>query len=1477
MKMVYMRIMYRNSTLKRKKNQGKIFIRYIIIILTDINRQREFRERKRKRVEQALKKRIYRMRRKEIIQNLVSNPPSNVENISSVVDYKTPQKYKKQIRQRTHDLSKSLPRSPGLQTAVIGRMIKKYLSSPRTRITIGNVLQHYAPVSREVKPSRPNRKIQSIVFQIHKFRIKKDKKRLKECLLEMLKHCSIRDAAKRLQIHYTTLQRWMTFKESTSVRKVSDLNVENVRKFFTNSRISLQLPYKRYAKYYYLRSPLAVAYEEYVREQTKLNCRVLSKSAVYKCLKGVFRVRKKIPFKECLCDICVNNRLLIDALIAGGVKYVRRSLTENITLSFCPIATNNDSATRRKLNLDGSETTPTLITEHKRECIYRECQRCGAVHFQQALMKANENINWSKIVIWHQWEQFDLDEEENSEKEKKTKKRWDKFRYSGTLARLLSLFTVSLDKLSVHIFDFRWQAFQFDECKKVLRPGDVLFIIDFAMNHTHRRQDEIQSGFYSRKQTTMHPFVIYYVCEKCGDLIKDEVMIFSEDLKHDWNAVNTFFEKVLAHLDKRNVLLNRMIVYSDNAGSQYKNIKVFDTVSRRGIAVMHNYFGAKHGKAEADGAIGRLSQTIETVVRSGQYELGNSTELTKYCQKFLTLGDDTPPEICCHYRRHYYLVNDIKREENNDLARVVGTQRLHSVRNTGYPGIVEVRESSCFCETCFENAPGECKNKRLVKDFRWAHTCKSAKTNRTTVQNSQWHTTSQKYVCVRPKKKAVQRKTTGKYRNARVKNSAKNMINKTKRTQAANISKKRVAGKIVLRKVKGDRNIAVNSTNVVENENNDRGTSPPALECIDNPTENGNLPIVNVGEDGDTPVPALVVKTAAKVVENENNDRGTSPPALECIDNPTENGNLPIVNVGEDGDTPVPALVVKTAAKVVENENNDRGTSPPALEFIDNPTENGNLPIVNVGEDGDTPVPALVVKTAAKVVENENNDRGTSPPALEFIDNPTENGNLPIVNVGEDGDTPVPALVVKTAETIDSDSGSDNMPLSELVTKKPLISDHHPLVINLVQENSDSEDYESNMTLTDMKLYHTIPERSPVTLRVRERVEKVKSETRGGMLFDLDDYENPRTKGSGHNKHRKRGGKKVTEELTISGIDSLSHSILNSSNVSKSASQHCSVTNRGANTFSTPKRAKIPNISNMSLSRLSPILHAASSSVMPNDLPLSPDVQVTNKCVKKKAKNVYFKRTWMELQKTFLSCITFKQLRKKIEEEESKLPPLPPLFGDYSVAHDEVDTQSRGYIPVDTPRKFRSNDYIPVTVETDGNCFFRSLSRLVYGDEQYHLELRCRIVIDCVKNIDNYTSAHYLMRGAQNSKHGRVDILTVYCMYSGICKLDNREFKHRGIVDIFKEDTLRIRRDKEYADIWHFHSAANVLNRKIVMIFPKDQARDNLRVDMHRAFLPNAPNLNNEFCLMWTSLTDKRRVYNHIVPIVKRYLKNFDY
>ena len=65
-------------------------------------------------------------------------------------------------------------------------------------------------------------------------------------------------------------------------------------------------------------------------------------------------------------------------------------------------------------------------------------------------------------------------------------------------------------------------------------------------------------------------------------------------------------------------------------------------------------------------------------------------------------------------------MSQINRDENTVSRTVKGTLTLHSVRNVGVRGIIEVHESSCFCEVCFLNAKGECKNRKLVEDFAWA-------------------------------------------------------------------------------------------------------------------------------------------------------------------------------------------------------------------------------------------------------------------------------------------------------------------------------------------------------------------------------------------------------------------------------------------------------------------------------------------------------------------------------------------------------------------------------------------------------------------------------------------------------------------------------------------------------------------------------------------------------------------------------------
>ena len=72
-----------------------------------------------------------------------------------------------------------------------------------------------------------------------------------------------------------------------------------------------------------------------------------------------------------------------------------------------------------------------------------------------------------------------------NKKQDKKRRTLDKVRYRGTLAQLLTLFITSLSQISVHLFHFRWQAFQFDECKKQLKYGDVLFVMDFTTNYSH--------------------------------------------------------------------------------------------------------------------------------------------------------------------------------------------------------------------------------------------------------------------------------------------------------------------------------------------------------------------------------------------------------------------------------------------------------------------------------------------------------------------------------------------------------------------------------------------------------------------------------------------------------------------------------------------------------------------------------------------------------------------------------------------------------------------------------------------------------------------------------------------------------------------------------------------------------------------------------------------------------------------------------
>ena len=136
-------------------------------------------------------------------------------------------------------------------------------------------------------------------------------------------------------------------------------------------------------------------------------------------------------------------------------------------------------------------------------------------------------------------------------------------------------------------------------------------------------------------------------------------MIVSKDIKHDSFAVDTFVDKALSHLKENGIPVKRVTMWSDNCGTQYKACKFFDSMSKfKDIPVMHNYFCAKHGKAEVDGVIGHLSMHLDAVVRSGSQEFSDAGEIVHYCNIKLRVHNDDD-DMCCHWQQYYFEVSDV--------------------------------------------------------------------------------------------------------------------------------------------------------------------------------------------------------------------------------------------------------------------------------------------------------------------------------------------------------------------------------------------------------------------------------------------------------------------------------------------------------------------------------------------------------------------------------------------------------------------------------------------------------------------------------------------------------------------------------------------------------------------------------------------------------------------------------------------------
>ena len=129
------------------------------------------------------------------------------------------------------------------------------------------------------------------------------------------------------------------------------------------------------------------------------------------------------------------------------------------------------------------------------------------------------------------------------------------------------------------------------------------------------------------------------------------------------------------------------------------------------------------------------------------------------------------------------------------------------------------------------------------------------------------------------------------------------------------------------------------------------------------------------------------------------------------------------------------------------------------------------------------------------------------------------------------------------------------------------------------------------------------------------------------------------------------------------------------------------------------------------------------------------------------------------------------------------------------------------YYPSDAP-----SHMTPVRCYGDGNCFMRSIFKLVFGTESHHLAVRVAIVFEAVIHKNYFLDDTYL----SGEIHGANSLPSQYAIYSeSYNDVDTSSWNSRTLEDIYEHKVVSLTKSGCYCGMWQFYQAANVVERPI--------------------------------------------------------------
>ena len=166
-----------------------------------------------------------------------------------------------------------------------------------------------------------------------------------------------------------------------------------------------------------------------------------------------------------------------------------------------------------------------------RKCVECKCKDCGLEKYQRTIFSTNRfQLKWMSKVSWQQWGTIEYMGVDGAKK-----KKIGLITYTGSIAKLLSVFFEQLREISMHQFHKLWQLRNFNNTLQHLQIGQVLFVHDFQMNLMLFIQDEPAGVHWEHPQITVHPTSVFYWClnESCNKIVREDIIHISDDKKHD--------------------------------------------------------------------------------------------------------------------------------------------------------------------------------------------------------------------------------------------------------------------------------------------------------------------------------------------------------------------------------------------------------------------------------------------------------------------------------------------------------------------------------------------------------------------------------------------------------------------------------------------------------------------------------------------------------------------------------------------------------------------------------------------------------------------------------------------------------------------------------------------------------------------------------------------------------------------------------